>query len=83
MYFVDQTRISLEDTATDNYIEFIKSEDIQHTEGYNLTVNPDKNTVTITAKTSAGAMYGCQSLLSLLHGNEGKLPAGHIEDSPR
>ena len=50
-------------------------------EGYTLTVEPDR--VTITGHDGAGAFYGVQTLKQLLLQGEGNLPETEIEDAPQ
>ncbi|XP_069102366.1 uncharacterized protein [Argopecten irradians] len=52
-------------------------------EGYILNVNVEVETVTITARNKSGLFYGCQSLASLLAGNNNTyVPEVTITDEP-
>lgn len=71
-------------------IIFIKDEAITHTEGYKLTILP--NRIEIKAKTDHGAFYAVQSLRQLLptefengtnSKNEVKIPCLTIKDEPQ
>lgn len=67
-------------------IKLVVDENINHLEGYTLSINYDK--IVITGKTNAGVFYGIQSLLQLVPieidtNTELTIPAAEISDSPR
>lgn len=66
-----------------NYIQLKQSDDIRDDEGYHLEVNSADESVRITAKSSAGAFYGVQTLRSILAMDPSIIPIVEIKDSPR
>ena len=65
-------------------MELIQSDYISDAEKYKLVVSVATESVHITAKSSAGAFYGVQTLLSILSMvDEKEIPAVEIKDNPR
>ncbi len=64
-------------------IVLIRNTNIKETEGYLLSVSPNK--IRIEASSQKGCFYGLQSLIQLLtfSGESGKISCQIIEDSPR
>lgn len=97
-FFLEKLHLKLAKSATSKVITFSqgkvnlpKNSSLSVSEAYHIYINPNKNTIEVTANEASGAFYAVQTLLSLMKkdGSDTSKEKGHrfpgmnITDAPR
>jgi len=74
--------LEVKETTRVEYKLLDKTTDILREEGFQLTIDADKNHILIEGRTQAALRFGQVTYEKMLESGEGKLPAGKMRDYP-